>query len=263
MDPRTKKPYSPSRTYVYGVLKRNESKLTKRKPTVLESVRANSCYKEQLEPYLHNLRDYIRKLNPDPSLVINIDETPLTPELPNSSILTTPDSEVEAVKVIEERHKNITLTLAVALSGDSYISQIIHPSSKVPPEFLTFLQHDYFLSATPSGYQTTKTFHDYLVRGLLPQLLQKRKQTHPQQQAIVLLVDGHVSRRNPQLLTDLHAHNVVLILLPPHSSHLLQPCDCGINSIVKRKLRDYLPSPEARFVYSFIRATLIQSFQPC
>ena len=135
--------------------------------------------------------------------MINIDETPLSPELPNSSILTTPDSEVEAVKVIEERHKNITLSLAVALSGESYLSQIIDPSSRVPSEFITFLQQDFFLSATPSGYQTAKTFHDYILTGLVPQLLQKRKQTHPQQQTIVLLVDGHVSRRNPKLLADL------------------------------------------------------------
>ena len=259
MDPRTNKPYSPSRTYVYGVLKRNETKLTKKKPTVLESTRANSCYKEQLEPYLHNLRDFIRKLNPDPSLVISIDETPLSPELSNSSILTTPDSEVEAVKVIEERHKNITLSLAVALSGESYLSQIIYPSSRVPSEFITFLQQDFFLSATPSGYQTAKTFHDYILTGLVPQLLQKRKQTHPQQQTIVLLVDGHVSRRNPKLLADLRAQNIILILLPPHSSHLLQPCDCGINAIVKRKLREYLPSPEARFAYHSVKDSLNES----
>ena len=157
---------------------------------------------------------------------------------------------MEAVKVTEERHKNITLTLAIALSGDSYLNQIIYPSTKVPTEFTTLLQHDFFISATPSGYQTTKTFRDYIITGLLPQLLEKRKRVHPQQQKIILIVNGHVSRKNPALLSDLQTHNIIMILLPPHSSHLLQPCDCGVNSVVKRKLREYLPEPETRFVSS-------------
>jgi hypothetical protein len=50
----------------------------------------------------------------------------------------------------------------------------------------------------------------------------------------LLLCDGHDSHISAQFVSFCIDHNIILFLLPPHSSHLLQPLDVGVFGPVKR-----------------------------
>ena len=69
---------------------------------------------------------------------------------------------------------------------------------------------------------------------LLPRLFERRKSTHPSQQII------HTSRANPVLLRYCDEKNVIIVCLPSHTAHRLQPLYCGPNGLLKRKLSFYI-----------------------
>ena len=52
-----------------------------------------------------------------------------------------------------------------------------------------------------------------------------------------LVVDGHSSRYNPATLSFLKSNHIHLLVLPAHSSHILQPLDLLLNRLVKDKYK--------------------------
>jgi len=53
----------------------------------------------------------------------------------------------------------------------------------------------------------------------------------------LLIVDGHISRLNSSTLATAAAHNLHIICLPSHLTHLLQPNDAHLNSTFKREFK--------------------------
>jgi hypothetical protein len=56
----------------------------------------------------------------------------------------------------------------------------------------------------------------------------------------LLLCDGHDSYVSADFVSFCIRHRIDLILLPPHSSHLLQPLDIGIFSPLKRAISNQI-----------------------
>ena len=56
----------------------------------------------------------------------------------------------------------------------------------------------------------------------------------------LLLCDSHESHVTPEFIIHCMFHNIVLLILPPHTSHLTQPLDIGIFSPLKRHMAEEL-----------------------
>ena len=65
-------------------------------------------------------------------------------------------------------------------------------------------------------------------------------------QRITLLSDGHASRRCPLAASYLLGHGVDLVILPPHTSHALQPFDVGLAAPFKCRARQFILRPDPR-----------------
>jgi len=57
---------------------------------------------------------------------------------------------------------------------------------------------------------------------------------------VLLVVDGHNSRLNPDLLMHCLCEDVIVLNLPSHLTHLLQPNDAGVNRLLKCLLDEEL-----------------------
>jgi hypothetical protein len=44
----------------------------------------------------------------------------------------------------------------------------------------------------------------------------------------LLIFDGHNSHTHFEFLEYAHDHNIIVLCLPPHTTHRLQPCDVGV-----------------------------------
>jgi hypothetical protein len=68
----------------------------------------------------------------------------------------------------------------------------------------------------------------------------------------LLIVDGHGSHVTAPFIRFCIDHNIVVLLLPPHSSHLTQPLDVGIFSPLKNRMSEELDKI-LRYGYSNIK----------
>jgi hypothetical protein len=53
----------------------------------------------------------------------------------------------------------------------------------------------------------------------------------------LLYLDSHASRLNVAALKTLEDYNITAVTIPSHTSHIMQPLDCGVNNKLKRTLR--------------------------
>ncbi|XP_030834702.1 uncharacterized protein LOC115921391 [Strongylocentrotus purpuratus] len=80
-----------------------------------------------------------------------------------------------------------------------------------------------FFGRTESGWMDSKTFlgfvtnlfHPFLVRNKIPL-------------PVLLLVDGHSTHQSLEVARFCHENGIILYRLPPHATHLLQPCDVSV-----------------------------------
>ena len=68
----------------------------------------------------------------------------------------------------------------------------------------------------------------------------------------LLIVDGHGSHVTAPFVRFCMEHNIIVVLLPPHSSHLTQPLDVGIFSPLKTRIAEELDKI-LRYGYSNIK----------
>ena len=46
--------------------------------------------------------------------------------------------------------------------------------------------------------------------------------------SLLLLLDGHNSYYQPDVINLVHSNEVIILCLPPHTTHATQPHDCGV-----------------------------------
>ena len=56
----------------------------------------------------------------------------------------------------------------------------------------------------------------------------------------LLICDGHDSHISAEFIRHCIANDIVLMLLPPHSSHLMQPLDVGVFFPLKHEMGRFL-----------------------
>ncbi|KAH7829104.1 uncharacterized protein MONOS_14170 [Monocercomonoides exilis] len=62
----------------------------------------------------------------------------------------------------------------------------------------------------------------------------------------LIILDGHSSRQNLQLWKRFAAENVDVVVIPAHTSHILQPLDLGPNAVLKCQLKKVRNEPSIR-----------------
>jgi len=77
-------------------------------------------------------------------------------------------------------------------------------------------------TCTESGWSNSEVFKIYLEDHLLKYLPERS----PSSQVIVLY-DGHKSHINLGIIDWAKSQNIILFILPAHTSHVLQPLDVG------------------------------------
>ena len=75
-----------------------------------------------------------------------------------------------------------------------------------------------------SGWSNSIIFRTYLEDHFLPHV----RRGNDDEQPILLLYDDHSSYVSPQLIEWANSNNLILFVLPGHTSHLLQPLDVSV-----------------------------------
>ena len=120
------------------------------------------------------------------------------------------------------------ITVLSACSASSYLlpPMIIFDRKKLKPNFTTGEIPGTAYGLSKNGWIDSELFQEWFTNHFLLHI--------PPQRSILLLLDGHSSHYQPQLIRTAAANQIILFCLPPHTIHLCQPLDRSCFSPLKK-----------------------------
>ena len=175
------------------------------------------------------------------SLFFNIDESGHSPSINDknySAIIPNAFKEAPCYYKIARNEKNITSLLCISLDGDFLPPGIILPRNTIPSLIdKTGIRDgkDVVLFGSDSSYINSMIFATYFSEVIIPEIVKRRINLDIGNSPALVLMDNcsaHLCDNVQELALQF---NVRLVTFPPHTSHLFQPLDLLIFSLVKKR----------------------------
>ena len=132
-----------------------------------------------------------------------------------------------------------------------------HPDASTKSFYSKFRRY-----TSERAFVTRAIFKDYVRNVLMTDIEHYRSLHQDESQAAVLLMDGHTSHKSLQLRAFCGVNNITVLLLPPHSSHLLQPLDRGFFQRCKAQFNSF-PADEGTSKITNTLERIFEAFQAC
>ena len=261
-------PCSPG--YVRSLLKRHEEiRIVSASPLELDRVIA--CKSGNVQDYFSQLTALFDLHHYPPSLVFNFDET-MAENRPRCTRVLVKKSCKRAIFPYSPGLLHITFAACVSADGGHTKTLVILPSKEFPPGVHS-IEDCFVWSGADAGWINAKIFDLWIRNVFIPELTNRRQLLALQDSHddyALLLVDGHSSRHVPDALTMLREMRVDVLCIPSHTSHIIQPLDCGVLrkrrrglkplSIAKRRAL-VLDSADRKFQLEFFKAIVKEAFR--
>ena len=153
-----------------------------------------------------------------PDRIWNGDETGITNVQKPGKILATKGVRQVGKMTSAERGKTVTVMCAMSATGTYIPPFLIWPRQRMVATLMHGTPPGSTGIATPSGWMDSDTFLHWLEHFV--------KHAKPSKELPhILIVDGHHSHKTLQAIEYARDHGVIMITLPPHTTHKLQPLD--------------------------------------
>lgn len=205
--------------FYYDFMKRHpDLRLRTAESTSLQ--RAAGFSKEQVDRFFDKLTELMNKYKFSPSKIFNADETGVTcVQTHRLKVMSVKGKKQVGKLTSAERGKNVTLLLAINASGDMFLPPLfVFPRVRLDNDLTKDAPEGSIFDGQPSGWITTEGFLKWL------KLFVERVnpcEKHP----VLLILDGHASHKDLDVITFAKKHHIHMLSLPPHTSHKLQPLD--------------------------------------
>ena len=185
-------------------------------------VRARCSKRETLDNYYKELLVILQKydLLDKPHRIFNVDETGVSCEHIPPKIVSARGR--TPLAITSDRSATTTIISCISAIRQTLPPYMIFKGKKITDNLLAGGLPWTQCTMSDSGWSNSKTFQTYLTEHFL-----KYVPTH-KDDPLLLLYDGHRSHVNVPLIEWAEIHNVILFLLPAHTSHLTQPLDVGV-----------------------------------
>ena len=177
-----------------------------------------------------------------PELIYNVDETGFSRRCSATklrAVLCTDSQPEKAVYVQKPDENTLTLLACVSLAGKHLRPYVIVPTKSINKEILSFVRpsKECRLVFHPNGFSTHAVFFDWFKEVLLPKIQSQRERMKCPDKKAVLIFDGFAGHESKELDALAAENRILLIKIPPHSSHLTQPLDQQIFQTLKAAYR--------------------------
>lgn len=203
------------RDWVAGFMKRNRE-ISLRKP---ENISA-AFNRTNVGQFFTLLEELMKKFYFPPSCIYNYDETGITtvPNKPTKILSLRGKKQVGSLSSAERG--TTTVEICCNAIGQFIPPLIIFPRIRRNPLFETGLPPETRAVYHPSGWMQSEIFAPIWMNHFIQYA--KPSETHP----VLLILDGHATHvKNINLIEMARENNTHILVLPPHTSHRMQPLD--------------------------------------
>lgn len=243
------------RKWMKKFLNRNPC-LSFRTPQATSANRAKGFSKEKVDQFNDILEAELPKINFDPTKIYNVDETGVTVvQHKMEKVLSLKGQKQVGGISSAERGALITLVTCMSASGFFVPPLFIFPRVNMKEELKNGAPPGSQFACHKSGWIQTHIFTQWIVHFI--------NTIHPSKESpVILILDGHFTHtRNIDVIDKCRDNGVILICLPPHSSHRMQPLDVSFMSPFKtyyaKEIDTWLKNHPGRVVTAFQVAELV------
>ncbi|MES9880618.1 MAG: hypothetical protein ABW185_07025 [Sedimenticola sp.] len=207
-----------TRNWMDGFLRR-WPELKVLRPRSLELARAKSASEPIVERYFEELSKIISKydLQDKPQLIFNIDEKGVSPNHTPPSIIGVKGQQPPAVTT--GKSQTTTIIGCGSAAGMTVPPYFVFAGKRWCDELLVGKTPGASGTLSETGWSNSQVFRDYLQNHFMKFVPEHT--THP----LLVLLDGHSTHVSVGLIEWAKSKNIILFILPAHTSHILQPLD--------------------------------------
>ena len=99
---------------------------------------------------------------------------------------------------------------------------LVYPYTRLPKAISDKIPENFHVAVTENGWMTSKLFYEFIANPFI-EWLDANNIARP----IILFVDGHKTHMTLQTSVLCEDNGIILYLLPPNTTHILQPADVG------------------------------------
>ena len=247
--------------WLNGYLKRHPA-ISMRIPEPTSIQRAMGFNKPKVDRYMKLLEATIFDESGNRAInegnIFNVDESGFTICHKPGKVLAKKGKKGVGAITSAERGKNVTVVACISATGVYIPPMMIFPRVRMKPELLDGSPPDTVGYANKSGWINAELFECWLDHFIAT--VQPSHRTSK----VLLILDGHSSHtKSVQLIEKAKANNIIIISLPSHCTHRLQPLDVSVfksvNVNYNRGVQTWLRQHPGRSVTEFQIAALFGS----
>ncbi|XP_017885313.1 uncharacterized protein LOC108628111 [Ceratina calcarata] len=216
----------------------------KRHPEIKEkltelALKSHVCVSEEkLREWFSGVKSYLEETNSisvleRPESIFNGDETSI-PLYPKSGRLLGPGKERNFHEISTGKEtETVTVLCSFSAAGASLPPMIMFPYKRIPAYLTKSVPADWSIGRSESGWTVSSTFYQYIANVFYPWCVKQNVQF-----PVIYFLNGHKSHLSLELSDFCTEHNIILVSLFPHATHIIQPCDVAIFRPMKYKWRD-------------------------
>lgn len=160
--------------------------------------------------------------------IYNIDETGFTTVQAPSTVVSQVGKKQVGAVTSAERGQLVTVLCGINAGGSAIPPFYVFPRVKVNPAFLNGALPGAEAAAAKSGWISSEIFADQYLPFFI------RQTRCSKDRPVLLIMDNHESHISLKAITTAKDSGIVILTLPPHTSHRLQPLDRSVYGPMKR-----------------------------
>lgn len=155
----------------------------------------------------------------NPDRVLNFDESGFQ-LVPKRYKALCSDVENSYLVTNNSEKESYTALFGSTAAGDLTPPMILYPGKRISKEMVENIPKGWSVGVSDEGWQTSKTFYEYIVNDLYAWLKDKGTEF-----PVLIFVDGHKSHVSVELVEFCAQQGLILISLYPNATRILQPLD--------------------------------------
>ncbi|EUC27044.1 hypothetical protein COCCADRAFT_112719, partial [Bipolaris zeicola 26-R-13] len=224
-------PWEPSDSWVTRFLRRHREAITNKTTTGIDRDRCKADNMEDYRNYFRLLHEKLDQYDVRPHNIYNMDEKGFLLGVTSRSkrVFSKPlwDQKKVSASLQDGSRDWITVMGCVCADG-SWVDPVVIYEGKggLRDSWLHDLEvgkHQLFCCTSPTGWSNNE-----IGLAWLEQVFNRKTKEKAKRDWRLLLLDGHGSHVTPSFIDYCDAHRILLAVLPPHSSHRLQPLDVAV-----------------------------------